>query len=234
MTGRYEGAARGRGHLRAAHADREQVVAALKAAFVQGRLDKEELDARVGQAFAARTYAELAALTADLPSVPAGPAPESATIGPVSATLPGQPARTMARAATRSVICLLLTVALVEGAVLTQSFGLLVLAALGLMATSGFLGYGVVDACQERRDLRQPPRADQRGRGGRDGRGRSGGPGLEGGRPGLSGRDPASPDVRADGTGAEVRAWRAGHRWRHPSGQGTPVPRGIAAVPGPA
>ena len=58
----------GRGHLRAAHADREQVVGVLKAAFIQGRLTKDELDLRVGQAFASRTYADLAALTADLPA----------------------------------------------------------------------------------------------------------------------------------------------------------------------
>jgi Domain of unknown function (DUF1707) len=58
----------GRGYLRASHADREQVCGMLKAAFVQGRLTKDELDARVGQTFAARTYADLAALTADLPA----------------------------------------------------------------------------------------------------------------------------------------------------------------------
>ena len=39
-----------------------------KVAFVQGRLTKDELDARVGQTFGARTYAELAELTADLPA----------------------------------------------------------------------------------------------------------------------------------------------------------------------
>ena len=44
-----------RGYLRASHADREQVIGVLKAAFVQGRLTKDELDARAGQAFAART-----------------------------------------------------------------------------------------------------------------------------------------------------------------------------------
>ena len=60
-------AAASRGHLRASHADREQVIAVLKAAFVQGRLTKDELDARVGQTFAARTYTHLAAVTADLP-----------------------------------------------------------------------------------------------------------------------------------------------------------------------
>jgi len=39
----------------------------LKAAFVQGRLDRDEFDLRAGQALAARTYADLAALTADIP-----------------------------------------------------------------------------------------------------------------------------------------------------------------------
>jgi Domain of unknown function (DUF1707) len=64
-------AAAGRGHLRASHADRERVVGSLKAAFVQGRLAKDEFDLRVGQTLAARTYAELAAVIADLPAGPA-------------------------------------------------------------------------------------------------------------------------------------------------------------------
>jgi hypothetical protein len=38
-------AAAGRGHLRASHADREQMIDALKVAFVQGRLTKAEFDA---------------------------------------------------------------------------------------------------------------------------------------------------------------------------------------------
>jgi hypothetical protein len=58
----------GRGHLRASHADREQVIGTLKAAFVQGALAKDEFDLRVGQAFASRTCAELTAVTADLPA----------------------------------------------------------------------------------------------------------------------------------------------------------------------
>ena len=58
----------GRGHLRASHADRENVIGTLQAAFVQGMLTKDELDLRVGQTLAARTYAELAALTADIPA----------------------------------------------------------------------------------------------------------------------------------------------------------------------
>ena len=64
-----------RGHLRAAHADREQLIDALKAAFVQGRLTKDEFDARVGQTLASRTYAELATVIAGLPAEPARPHP---------------------------------------------------------------------------------------------------------------------------------------------------------------
>jgi hypothetical protein len=60
----------GRAHMRASHADREQVIDALKTAFVQGRLAKDELDLRVGQVLASRTYADLGALTADIPAGP--------------------------------------------------------------------------------------------------------------------------------------------------------------------
>jgi hypothetical protein len=72
------------GHLRASHADREQAIGALKAAFVQGMLSKDEFDLRVGQTLASRTCAELAAVTADLP---AG----------LTATQPPQPARTQGK-----------------------------------------------------------------------------------------------------------------------------------------
>jgi hypothetical protein len=61
-----EMAAVARGRLRVSHADRDQVIDTLKAAFVQGMLTKEELDARAARAFASRTYAELATLTADI------------------------------------------------------------------------------------------------------------------------------------------------------------------------
>ena len=53
---------------RVSHLDREHLVEVLKAAFVQGRLTKDEFDLRVGQALAARTVAELTALTADVPA----------------------------------------------------------------------------------------------------------------------------------------------------------------------
>jgi hypothetical protein len=57
------------------------VIDTLKWAFVQGMLTKDEFDVRAGQAFASRTYAELAALTADI-----GP-------GPIAAPSPRPPAR---------------------------------------------------------------------------------------------------------------------------------------------
>jgi hypothetical protein len=61
-------AAVGRGRLRASRADRREAAGVLKAAFVQGWLAKDEFDARIGQARASRTYAELAAVTADVPA----------------------------------------------------------------------------------------------------------------------------------------------------------------------
>jgi len=58
---------RSHGDLRASHADREQVIGTLKAAFVDGRLTEDELGTRVDQVYASRSRAELAVLTSDLP-----------------------------------------------------------------------------------------------------------------------------------------------------------------------
>jgi len=89
MTADPEGpmakAAASRSRLRASHADREHVIDILKAAFVQGRVTKDEFDARVGEAFASRTYAELAAITADIP------------VRQVADPPPSNPARTLGR-----------------------------------------------------------------------------------------------------------------------------------------
>ena len=65
-------------HLRASHLDREHVIGALKTAFVQGRLAKDEFDSRVGQALASRTHAELAAIIAHIPVAPIGGNAEAA------------------------------------------------------------------------------------------------------------------------------------------------------------
>jgi Domain of unknown function (DUF1707) len=53
--------------LRAADADRHQIAAQLKSALDEGRLTLGEYDDRVRDAYAARTYAELLHLVADLP-----------------------------------------------------------------------------------------------------------------------------------------------------------------------
>ncbi|HLX49581.1 MAG TPA: DUF1707 and DUF4190 domain-containing protein [Streptosporangiaceae bacterium] len=53
--------------MRACDADREGTADMLRGAFVEGRLSQEELDERLGQVYAARTYGDLAAQTADLP-----------------------------------------------------------------------------------------------------------------------------------------------------------------------
>jgi DUF1707 SHOCT-like domain/Domain of unknown function (DUF4190) len=68
-------AGNGHGWLRASNADRERAVDVLKAAFAEGRLTKDEFDERVGGVHVARTYAELGALTRDLPSGPFGTLP---------------------------------------------------------------------------------------------------------------------------------------------------------------
>jgi hypothetical protein len=56
--------------MRASRADRDRVVDVLKSAFIQERLVKEEFTDRIGQALAARTWADLDALTADIPAGP--------------------------------------------------------------------------------------------------------------------------------------------------------------------
>lgn len=55
-------------HMRAADSDRAAVATALGRHMADGRLTVEEYEERVARAYAARTYAELAELTTDLPS----------------------------------------------------------------------------------------------------------------------------------------------------------------------
>jgi Domain of unknown function (DUF1707) len=67
-------------HLRAADADRAAVATVLGEHMSAGRLTLEEYDERLALAYAAKTYGELAELTADLPkaSTPRTPVPQQA------------------------------------------------------------------------------------------------------------------------------------------------------------
>ena len=121
-TGPLDPATAGSGRFRAGHADRGQVIETLKDAFVQGRLTRDELGTRAGRALAARTFADLAALTADIPPVPAPTRPLAACPArpPASAgTSPARPPvparrRPLARAAAGSGGCLVIAVAAVR------------------------------------------------------------------------------------------------------------------------
>jgi len=72
-----------RARMRAADADRDHVVGFLTTAYSEGRLSKDEYDARLESALSARTYADLDQLVTDLPVAwPAAPA----TVTPVART----------------------------------------------------------------------------------------------------------------------------------------------------
>ncbi len=127
-------AAKGSGHIRASDADREQVIDALKDAFVQGRLTKDELSVRTGRALVSRTYAELTAITADVVSIPAW----------LTEARPRRPDRAPARKpvnkkAVAWATCMILLPPTVWAAFLTYSGGFIVLllfAFAGLVATT--------------------------------------------------------------------------------------------------
>jgi Domain of unknown function (DUF1707) len=128
----------GRGRLRASDADREHVVGTLQAAYVHGLVTKDEFDARVSQAFASRTYAELALITADLPAGLAA-APPPLRPGPAKASPPAHANLTpgeRAIMATGLFAALALVVALLAGG---GAGGLLALGGLGSAFVSAFL-----------------------------------------------------------------------------------------------
>jgi uncharacterized protein DUF1707 len=182
-NGETPAAAAGRGHLRASHADREQVIAMLKAAFVQGRLTKDELDARAGQTFAARTYTELAAITADLPAgLITAPPPRKSP--PVRARPPAAPV-------VAGAVLILPPPVILAAAYLTGSDQL---AKVFLLIVPWFFLAWIVAAGQmlaNRHDKRSqgqpPPRRGQRGRA------------LEGGQGGGTGGDLMLCQARRDG-----------------------------------
>jgi hypothetical protein len=237
VTGPQDPAAAGGDRLRAGHADREQVIEALKDAFVHGRLTKDELDTRAGQALSAQTRADLAALTADIPAVTSPPAAAGL------ARPPTQPRRwPLARAAAKSSGCLGLAFALVLFAAnVLDPHGLgnpdhpwsslCLVVALGLVLTAlGIFGTGVATSVEQRRSRRQlPPRPG------------AGGHALEAGQSSGTGHGPALPpdrpdqtrpdQTRADQTRADLRSDRSRSGWPYSPGRGARKPRGVWPVP---
>ena len=196
-TGPQDPAAAGRDRLRAGHADREQAIETLKDAFVHGRLTKEELDTRAGQALVALTCADLAALTADI------------TPGPLTAKPARPPARRrpLARAAAGSGVCLAVAATALWLAALADpgppgptpyhSFAplCLIIAFFAALAALGTFGLGVVAAVEQRRARRQLPPPP--GPGGDTAPGNSG--------RGDAGLDPAPPSRPGDQACAGLR-----------------------------
>ncbi len=156
-------AAARRGQLRAAQADREAAIDALKAAYIAGRLTEDEFEARVGQAFTSRTHADLAAVTADIPAAP----------------VPVRPARMPDRV----VACgtgVIIAAATLGGALLIGGSAL-ILWAITMTGVLLFTVSVLLNERQERRSrTRRPPRSAP------------GGPVLEGGHTGRTGHEPTT------------------------------------------
>ena len=168
-----------RGSFRASRVDRDRAIEVLKTAFVDERLTKDAFDLRVDRALAARTYGDLAAVISDLGVRPAderlAAAGPSSTAGSSStaglpgtagassmATPSGTAGRTLARAVKRSGMCMLGALAMVGVAALTQGgdggiFVAFLSIVVAVIAVTGLLGYGAVDAWREHRARGQLP-----------------------------------------------------------------------------
>jgi hypothetical protein len=214
MAGQQGPAAAGRDRLRAGHGDRERVIEMLKDAFADGRLARDELDARAGRALAARTYADLAALTADIPAAARLPRP------------PAPARRPLARAAVMAGICLIIGFVawwIGEHADTNPAspgphpFHFLpipmamVFTAAGFTAV-GILGHGAVTSWQLRRSRRQLPPRPGPGPGGHV---------LEGERRAGTGHDPVPRAPRSDQTRTDLQADHSRPDRRHIPARGS-------------
>ncbi|MFY9866554.1 MAG: DUF1707 domain-containing protein, partial [Trebonia sp.] len=195
----------------------------LKDAFAQGRLTGDELDSRVGQALASQTYAELTALTDDLPA------------GPAAAPPPRRPARAHDRApgthlvrnaAIGSGAGLIIAGALFPGAVLLGAsdhdvdLALLIMAAfIVIVVVPSVMISAVATSLQQRRSRGQLPTPPGQG-----------GQAPEVQRPGQVRHDPALPGTHPDHARADLRTGRSRPGQRHPSGLVARAPRGIRPV----
>ena len=214
---RGEGTA-GHGRMRTSRADRDQTIEVLKIAFVQGRLDAGELDARVGQAFTARTYAELGALIADIPT--------AATVAARPPSKPA-PARAGKRASHRAIawglvagpMACLLAVLMVFGPTLMVGAGILF--ALSAAMLGGLL---VLYSWLDKRTAQQqhPPGPGQDGNG------------LEGQRRAAMSDDRALSGIQPDRPDADLRAQRSRQHRPDPSRRGIQAAPRVKSAPGAA
>ena len=95
--------------MRVSDAERAEVADQLAQHYGDGRLDQAELDERLGRAMSAKTHADLAGLTDDLPPLGARPGPARAGRPPAPAARPraGRP-----RSRVLPVVLLILVVAI--------------------------------------------------------------------------------------------------------------------------
>ena len=224
-----EPAAPGRDRLRAGHADREQVIETLKTAFADGRLTRDEFGTRAGQALTARTYADLAALTADLP-------PGSAVARPARRPAPGRRRRPLARAAAGSGGCLVIAVGAVWAAFILDpgppgptpyhswAPRMLLIAFFAILAALGIFGFGVAVSLEQRRSRRQlPPRPGP------------GGHALDGGQHGGTGHGTGhGPVPPGPGTGQARTDLRAHKPPQRIPARAARTPRGVRPAQGTA
>jgi hypothetical protein len=223
ITGPDEGAAAGHGRLRASHADREQVIDTLKTAFVDGRLDEDELDARVGQALAARTYAELATATVGIPAAPAqAPPPRRPTRPPVN-----KEAVKRGLVTAGAMIPPAMFVAAVYGPSGLTPLALLALPLLFLELPVVII-FVAITLARQRHDRSRtsrghlPPPSGQADRA------------VEAERHGSTGPDPAPPGACTGQTSADPRVHRPRRDRPRRCGQGVPAPPGARPAPGAA
>ncbi len=224
-TGPQDPAASGRDRLRAGHADREQVIDTLKNAFVHGRLTKDELDTRAGQALTARTHADLAALTADIPPAPA-------TAGSARPPAPAR-RRPLARSAAQSGICLMITAAAIgviayldpdrPGPQPPQFWigVMLVLAIAGFWTAVGIMANAVLTSWDQKSSRRQlPPRPGP------------GGHAPDGEQCSGTGHGPVPPGPRTDQTSADLRARKSRQHRQHIHTRARRAARNVRPAPG--